>query len=281
MKTINFALFFFVVIFSLNAQEFHMPQPSPATKVHQNFSTSFIEIEYSRPSVNGRNIFGELIPFDEVWRTGANQTSKITFGEPVNFSGKAVEAGTYALYTIPGKEEWTIILNRGVDNWGAAGFDETQNIAEVKVPVEKLDFTQESMLIMIENLTKDSGDLVLQWDDAKVSIPLKTDNNERILAHLEKALKSDKPPYTQAASYYLATDQNLEEGLKYIQKSIEASPETYYLYWIEAQLLEKLGKNEAAIKSAKKAADITKDDHPAFEYEYRRNYEKLKERVGG
>lgn len=281
MKRIGLLLLFFAWIgLPAQAQEFHMPQPSPSVKVHHNFSTTFIELEYSRPAVKGREIFGNLIPYGEVWRTGANQATKVTLGEEVTLAGKPVGAGTYALYTIPGEEEWTLILNKGTKNWGASGFDEKENVLEVNLPVEKQEPPQESFLINLENLTQNTGDLVIAWADVRISLPIEADNHQQILQHLEQALQGEKPPYAQAAGYYLATDEKLEDGLKYIQKAIDASPDAYYLYWTKAQLLEKLDRHEEALEAAKKAADITEKGHPVFKHEYRRNYEDLKNKEG-
>src|SRR5699024_10361980 len=155
MKPLFLTLFLsFGLIFGMQAQEFHMPAPSPSVTVHQDFSTSSIKLEYSRPAVRGRTIFGVLMPYGEVWRTGANSATKITFGEEITLAEKKVEAGTYALYTIPGKKKWTVILNKGTDNWGAAGYDSKENVLKVSVPVEHLNELQESLRISIENITK-------------------------------------------------------------------------------------------------------------------------------
>lgn len=277
MKPAVLSLLLFIGVVALSkAQDFHMPEASPQITVEQNFSTSYIKLEYSRPAVKDRTIFGDLIPYGEVWRTGANAVTKITFGEDVEFAGHSVAEGTYALYTIPGEEEWKVILNKGVDNWGAGGFDEKENVLEVSVPAQQVERAQESFSMSLEDLTKNSGNLLIAWSDIAVEVPIKTDNDERIMAHLDKALKSEDPPYAQAASYYLATDRKLEEGLEYTQKAIKQNPEAYYLYWTEAQFYEKLDEHDKALQSAKKAVEIVKEGDPAFIHEYERNYQKLK-----
>ncbi len=257
------------------AQEFHMPAASPSVSLNQQFSTSFIQIDYSRPGVKGRSIFGELIPYGKVWRTGANAATKITFGEPVIIDGKEVAAGSYALYTIPGKKQWEVILNTGIKNWGAAGYDAKDDVVRVAVPVKQLSKSQESMRISLEDLTNNSANLVITWADTKVELPIKADNNARIFAHLEKALEGDKPPYATAAKYYLTTNHELDKALSYAQKAINQSPKAFYLYWLEARIYEQLGQHTKALKSAKKAADMAKNN-PAFAYEYQAHYEQLK-----
>jgi len=261
--------------FGAQAQEdFHMPKPSPTVHVDQEFSTSFIKLDYSRPGVKGRSVFGNLIPYGEVWRTGANSATTISFGEELLLDGHPIKAGTYALYTIPDKDQWTVILNKGVDNWGASGFDKKEDVLEFKVPVKHLTDPQESFRISLENLRKNSADLVITWADVQIAIPIEAHNNERILRHLAKQLKGDQPPYAAAASYYLSTDQKLDDALKYINKVIEKNPKTYYLYWTRAQIYQKLDKPDKALDAAKKAAELAKGT--AFEYEYQHHYETLK-----
>lgn len=257
----------------VNAQDFHMPKPSPTTSVNQGFSTSFIKLDYSRPSIKGRVIFGHLVPYGKVWRTGANEATKITFGEDVVLAGHPVKVGEYALYTIPGEEEWTIILNKGLSNWGTSGFDKKDDVLEFKVPVKQAKSLQQSFSISIEDLTDNTCDIVLSWADVRVAIPVKADNNERILAYLGKALQSDKPPYAQAANYYLATNQKLEEASRYAELATKENPKAYYLYWLQARIYQKLGKHDDAVRTAKLAASGAKDS--AFADEYEQHYQDM------
>src|SRR5699024_7745829 len=209
-------LFSGFLTFSVAAQEFQMPAPSPSLKIEQDFSTTFIKLEYSRPSVKERKVFGDLIPFDEVWRTGANSTTQITFGETVEIAGREVKPGTYTLYTIPGEKEWTVILNTDLDNWGADGYNKRKNVLETKIPVKTLKEQQETFSLTVEDMTKNSANLTLSWADVKIEIPIKANNHKRIMSHLEKELKGKNPPYHRAATYYLETGEQLENALKYI-----------------------------------------------------------------
>ncbi len=253
--------------FSASAQDFHMPKPSPTTSVNQEFSTSFIQLDYSRPSMKGRTIFGHLVPFGKLWRTGANSSTKITFGEDVTINGKEVKKGAYSLYTIPGKEEWTIIINTEVGNWGASGFSDKNDVVRFKVPVRPIKETQESFLISVDNLKMTSCSIVLKWENTSVSFEVKTDNNERILAYLEKELKGKKPPYSTAAGYYLRTNQKLDEAVKYYQIAIKENPKAFYLHWYLAQAYQKQGKHDMALKEAETAAKKAKGSAYADEYE--------------
>ncbi|HET8574094.1 MAG TPA: DUF2911 domain-containing protein [Edaphocola sp.] len=271
--------FFLVTLLSsglalaVNAQDFHMPKPSPTVSVNQGFSTSFIKLDYSRPSVKGRVIFGHLVPYGQVWRTGANNATKVTFGEDVSLDGHSVKAGEYALYTIPEKDAWTIILNTGVSNWGTQGFDKKDDVLQFTVPVQHLDKMRQTFSINIEDMTDNSCNIVLSWADAQVSIPVTADNNERIMAYLDEALKGDKPPYYQAASYYFASDQKMEEAAKYCALAIKESPKAYYMNWLQARIYEKLGKHQQAIDEAKQAAEKAKGS--AFAAEYEQHYQDM------
>lgn len=271
--------FFLVALLSggmaicVNAQDFHMPKPSPTTSVNQGFSTSFIKLDYSRPSVKGREIFGHLVPYGKVWRTGANEATKITFGEEVLLNGQPVKAGEYALYTIPEKEEWTIILNTGLSNWGTQGFDKKDDVLQFKVPVEHVKDLQNSFSISIEDLADNSCVIVLAWADVKVRIPVKAENNERILAWLDKELKGEKPPYAKAAGYFLTTNQRLDEASKYASLAIKENPKAFYLYWLQARIYDKQGKHDEAVKAAQMAAEGAKGS--AFAGEYEQHYQDM------
>lgn len=263
--------------FATKAQDFKMPQPSPTTTVKQDFSTSSIEIVYSRPSVKGRAIFGELVPFGKVWRTGANEATKITFGEDVRMLDKVIKKGTYALYTIPDPNEWTIILNTGLSNWGTMGFDDKDDIAKFTVPVRRISEPVETFTISIDNILKNRCELRLTWDRTRVAIPIMADNDRRIMDYLKKELAGSKPPYQQAANYYLETNRNLEEAAQYADKAIAANPKAFYLHWLKARILQKTGNKSEAITEAKKAAEGAVGT--PFADEYQNHYDELKKEM--
>lgn len=271
--------FFLVALLSgglaltVNAQDFHMPKPSPTVSVNQGFSTSFIKLDYSRPSVKGREIFGHLVPYGQVWRTGANNATKVTFGEDVVLDGHEVKAGEYALYTIPEKSSWTIILNTGVSNWGTQGFDKKDDVLQFEVPVQQAEAMQQTFSMSIEDMTDNSCNIVLSWADVKVAIPVKADNNERILSYLDNALKGDKPPYYQAASYYYSSNQKMDEAAKYCDLAVKENPKAYYMNWLQARIYDKLGKHDQAVKAAQQAAEKAKGS--AFAAEYEQHYQDM------
>lgn len=262
--------------FGVHAQEFKMPAPSPSTTIHQDFSVSAIEIEYSRPSMKGRKIFGDLIPYGKVWRTGANSATKITFKEDVKVNGYDVKAGSYSLYTIPNANEWTIILNKNTGNWGTSGFDKKDDVAEFTVPVKRSADKVETFTIGVENISNTACDIVLAWENTRVPVRVTADNDAKIMAYLDKELAGSKPPYAQAAGYYLENNKDLSKALEYTTKAIEANPKAFYLHWLKARIYQKQGNKEAALAEAKLAADGA----PApYALEYQNNYNRLKEEM--
>ena len=166
--------------------QFTLPAASPRQKVEQQFSMSKITVDYGRPGVKGRKIFGDLVPFGKVWRAGANSSTKITFEQSVNFGGKTVSAGTYGLFVIPTEKEWKVILNKDSQQWGAYTFDEKQNVVDVTIPVQKLAEKQEWFVIELNPVDDNSVNLVMKWDFTKVELPLKTGKPETVSKIVEK-----------------------------------------------------------------------------------------------
>ena len=166
--------------------QFTLPAASPRQKVEQQFSMSKITVDYGRPGVKGRKIFGDLVPFGKVWRLGANSSTKITFEQSVNFGGKTVSAGTYGLFVIPTEKEWKVILNKDSQQWGAYTFDEKLNVVDVTVPIQKLAEKQEWFVIELNPVDENAVNLVMKWDFTKVELPLKIGKPETVSKIVEK-----------------------------------------------------------------------------------------------
>jgi len=162
------------------------PIASPKQTIEQQFSLSKISVEYGRPSVKGRKIFGELVPYNKVWRAGANTATKITFGQNVNFGGKIINAGSYSLFVVPMEKEWKIILNSVADQWGAYEYNEKMNIAEIAVPVQKLNDKQETLEISFEPVDDHAINLFIKWDNSQALVPIKEAKPETVLKIIEK-----------------------------------------------------------------------------------------------
>ena len=179
--------------------QFTLPAASPRQKVEQQFSMSKITVDYGRPGVKGRKIFGDLVPFGKVWRVGANSSTKITFEQSVNFGGKSVSAGTYGLFVIPTEKEWKVILNKDSQQWGAYTFDEKLNVVDVTLPVQKLAEKQEWFEIELNPVDDNAVNLVMKWDFTKVELPLKIGKPETVSKIVEK-LKEIKQIERDAAA---------------------------------------------------------------------------------
>ncbi|MBN9485227.1 MAG: hypothetical protein BGO70_10420 [Bacteroidetes bacterium 43-93] len=266
MRYLSLIALTFALNANIFAQDLKLPALSPTAKISQEFSTSSIDINYSRPSMRGRKVFGDLVPYGEVWRTGANSATKIKFGEDVTIGGQDVKAGEYALYTIPGKSEWTVILNKGTGNWGAAGYETSSDVARFKVTPKMSDNNVQTFTISIGNITYNSCKLDLAWEKTKLVIPIKANNEQRLDAAIDKAINNPNIPYFQAANYYFETNQNLDKAYSYVNKALESNPKAFYMWNLKARIAQKLGKKEEGIAAAEKSMETAKGS--AFESEY-------------
>ena len=190
MKKLIFSLALAVSVHAFS-QQYNIPAVSPRQTVEQQFSVTKISIEYGRPAVKGRKVFGELVPFGQVWRAGANEATKITFGQEVLFGGQKVKKGTYALYIVPQEKEWKIILNRGVNNWGAYTYDAKDDVATTTVPVKMMNEKMERFTINFEDITDEKLNLVFEWDKTRADVPVEILNVEETLQIIDnlKAIK--------------------------------------------------------------------------------------------
>lgn len=267
MKQISLALLFAAFSLSAYAQEpLKLPALSPNASIHQDFSTSAIDIMYSRPSMRGRNVFGDVVAYGAVWRTGANAATKLKLGEEVVIGGQIIKPGEYALYTVPGKDEWEVILNKGIGNWGTDGYDKAADIVRFKIKPAMLNETVQTFTINIANITYTSCDIELTWEKTKITIPVKANNEVRLDAAIDKAINKPALPYSQAATYYLETGTNLPKALTYADKAIEQNPKAYWLYYLKARIAAKMGKKEEAIIAAKKSIEMAKGTDAEAEY---------------
>ena len=196
MKKILFTSLLSMSVFAYS--QFSIPAASPHQKIEQQFSISKITIDYARPGVKGRKIFGELVPYGKVWRAGANSATKITFEQSINFGGKVVPAGTYGLFVIPTEKDWTIILNKDAQQWGAFDFNEKLNVLQVTVPVQKLNEKQEWFEISLNPKDDHSQILTFKWDDVKAEVLLSEGNPETAAKIIDK-LKEIKSIQAQAS----------------------------------------------------------------------------------
>lgn len=175
-----------------------LPAASPRATVEQQFSMSKITVDYGRPGVKGRKVFGDLVPYDKVWRAGANSSTKIEFRQSINFGGVMVPAGKYGLYILPNEKDWKIILNSDSQSWGTA-YDASKDLYSVVVPVQKMADRQEFFEIALQPLDDNAIDLVFKWDNVKAAVPMKAGNPENVAKIVEK-LKEIRELERNAAS---------------------------------------------------------------------------------
>lgn len=173
-------LTFFLSCLSGFSQNYKYPMASPRQVVSQQFSVTKISVDYGRPSVRGRKIFGDLVPYGKIWRVGANEATNVSFEQSILFGGKPTKPGRYAIFVTPEENEWTIVLNYDADAWGAYSYDPNENAIEIKVPVQTLKDLQESLEISFENIAENKVDLIIKWEHAKVAIPIEADKIDEI-----------------------------------------------------------------------------------------------------
>jgi Protein of unknown function (DUF2911) len=261
MKKLFISIAMLMISAASFSQQLNIPKPSPTQKLEQDFATSKITIEYSRPGVKGRVIYGGLVPFDSVWRTGANSSTKISFGEDVKIEGNNVPAGKYALYTIPGKQTWTIIISKDTSLWGAFGYKKENDLVRFTVKPQTLPVSLETFTIDVANIKPNACDIDLLWDKTSVSMHVTADIDAKIMAQIDAAMKGDKPPYAQAAGYYLDNGKDMNQAYAWINKALEAKPESYGTMLTKAKIEIKLGKKTDAIATAQKAKELSLKDN--------------------
>jgi hypothetical protein len=233
------------------------PAASPACTLKQRVGLTDIEVDYSRPGVKGRKIFGGMIPYGKVWRTGANQATKVIFSTPVKLNGTEVPAGTYALMTIPGEDEWTIIINKGSEQWGAYKYDEKQDLVRIKASPITTERPIETFTIEFGDIRDESSTLRLVWDHTVVPVKLEVNYVDKLVSQIEDVMASNqaKKPYFQAAQFYYNHDLDLQKAKKWVDAAA-AENEAFYILYLKAEILAKLGDKEGAIATAKHSSEL-------------------------
>ena len=254
--------FLFCSIFAIPAfSQVKMPAPSPTQYIKQDFGLSSIELTYSRPGLKGRNVFGTVVMYDSLWRTGANAATKIIFNDPVEILGHPVEAGSYAIYTIPHRNgEWTLILNKGFNNSGVSGYKESEDVFREKIKTGKLASKVQSLTMQFGDIKPESCVLSIMWDNVVLNIPIKENIKDKIRAQLEEALSSDKKPYWQAAQFYNEYDNNKAKALEMINSAIaENDKPPFYMVYYKAKIQKDMGDKKGALASAKQSIELAKE----------------------
>ena len=259
----------------------NFPAPSPTAKVSQTVGLTEIDIVYSRPAMRGRAIFGGLVPYDAVWRTGANNASKITFSGPVVFGGVAVPAGTYALYSVPGKTAWEVILSSNADQWGSYGYSADQEVARVKAMPVALTAPIESFTLSIDDVDNDAGTLNIAWDHVRVPVSIIADTQAVLIPQIEALMASDaeKKPYFATAMYLYSKHVMLDKAAQWIALAAEQQPNAFWISYRQGLVLEATGDKAGAIAAAEKSLAVAQTQQGEIKEEYTRLNEELIARV--
>jgi hypothetical protein len=259
MKRTLSAAILLLSAWSVNAQV-KMPAGSPTQKITQEFAIGKIELTYSRPSAKGRKIFGDLVPFGKLWRTGANAATQIKFTDAVEFGGKKIDTGTYAVYTIPGLDSWEIILNKGTKNWGIDGYSESDDVVRIKTESKKLKDMVETFTMGFTDLKPESCNFVMKWEKTAISIPITTNLKEKLRANIIKGMEEEKKPYWQAAQFYNEYDKDLPKALENIKMAVETNPKAYWIWIYKARIEKEMGNKVAAKASAEMSLKLAQED---------------------
>lgn len=239
------------------------PAPSPTSTVVQNIGLVEAKVEYSRPSAKGRKVFGEVVPLDKIWRTGANSPTKLTFSDSVTIGGKKIAGGSYALYTIPGAANWTVILNPKAT---VAAWDYKDGEEAVKFSVATASLPQmvETFTIGFANLSATSAEMVISWEKTAVSFSISTNPEAKIMADIKRYITDNTSNMWAAANYYLDNNKDLNQALEWVNKVVEKNKQYWTLHG-KAKILAKLGRCAEAVAVAKESLTMAeKDDDQAY-----------------
>lgn len=267
-------LFALLMIFAFapewSTAQIQTPLPSPPATVYSQVGLTDVTVDYFRPRVKGRAIFGEgdnfLVPYGKMWRTGANSGSKVTFSDDVTIMGTEIKAGDYLIFTIPGKDEWQVMLYPDLSIGGnTANYDKSKEAGRFTVtpstPGEKV----EALTFLIEDISEDhtEANLALMWENTKVELPFEVNFDEKIMSEITAKTKVDPRNYLAAANYYYQSDRDLNQALEWINMYLAENPDQFWNVHLKAQILAKMGKEKEAIETAQrsiKMADAADDD---------------------
>jgi len=266
----------FTIACSVNSQSIKMPAPSPPQTIKQDFGISSIELSYSRPGVKGRKVFGDLVPYGAVWRTGANSATTIDFADDVTIGTTKVPAGKYGLLTIPDKDSWTIIITKQTEVTNPVDYKPESDVVRVTAKPMTMKDKMETFTMQFANVKSSTCELQIMWENTAVSLPISSDVETVVMKEIDEAMNKDNRPYFQAALYYLNNGKDLNQAVAWFDKAIAQQPDGYWIYHQKANALAKLGKKEEAKATAQKSIELAKE---AKNDDYVRLNEKLLEQL--
>jgi len=240
------------------AAQLRLPPASSAQTIIQGLGITTVTLTYNRPNTNGRKIFGGLEPYDKVWRTGANNIPVLKLEDAVTIAGTEVQPGTYGLLTIPGAKEWTVIVSKNAQQWGAYSYKPEEDLFRFKVKPEKLDEPVETFTMSFSDVKPQSARLNMAWENTKISFELMVDQDAAIMVSIDEAMKGEKKPYFPAAQYYYNNGKDISKALEWINEAEKASPQAPYVKYWKARIQLKAGDRQGAIATAEQGAELAK-----------------------
>lgn len=258
------------------APKLDFPAPSPASTLKQRVGVTDIEITFARPGMKGRKIFGGLVPYGKIWRTGANTATKIVFSTPVKLNGAAIPAGTYELFTIPGETEWTVIIHQHKSQWGSYKYDAANDVARVTAKPIALASPIENFAIGLNDLRDTSATMYLAWEKTRVPLKLEVDTVGILVPQIEAAMKAEgEKPYFAAAMFYYENNLDLKQALAWMNAGLAAQPEAFWMIYRQGLILAKLGDKAGAVAAARKSIELSAKRPGEIQEEYTRLNEAL------
>lgn len=265
-----YILLFSFLVSSVSYAQLKHPKASPAATVTQEVGFTKIKVDYSRPAVRGRKVFGNLpdgkkglVPYGRIWRVGANESTKITVDTDITILGNVLPKGTYALYAFPEENEWEVAFHTNTTHWGDGrkNYKPEEDAFRIKVKPNSEASFQENFLISFDNITHDSANMIYHWENTQVVIPIQVDTKAMMEEQIEKALQPgpSAQTYYEVARYYVEQGVKYPEALKYLNKALELGGDTYYFHRVKSLAEGALEDYKAAIVSAKKSMEIAEE----------------------
>lgn len=252
-----------VVVAQVADAQVQTPQPSPLSKVEQKVGLTDVTLEYSRPGVKGRKIFGGLESYDKIWRTGANKNTIITFSDPVTIEGKQLAAGSYAIFTKPGKENWEVYFYSDTNNWGVPQeWDTSKVAASVTVQAHEVPFNVETFTIDINSITNNGAAIEFIWETTYLAVPFEVPTDNKVLASINDTLNGSPTAqdYFNAAVYFSQENKDIKQAKEWVDKAISMSEKpAFWQLRHQSLIYAKAGDKKGAIEIAKKSLQASKD----------------------
>jgi len=257
MKKLTLLLCVVVGSISLNGQ-ISTPAPSPSGKIMQTVGLTDVSVEYSRPSMRGRTIFGDLVPYDKLWRTGANKNSTITFSDDVTIAGQEVKAGSYAIFTKPGQTSWEVVFYADTNNWGTPqNWDDSKVAAKTNVEVYNMPSNVETLTMSIDDLHNNGATLGMMWEKTYVGVAFEVPTTEKAVKSIESVMNGPSAnDYFAAASYYHEEGKDIAKAKEWIDKAVSMNDKAYWMMRRQSLIYAKMGDTKGAIEAAKKSLAV-------------------------